>query len=498
MALFERNSPLKPVQAYLKMGIYGNAGTGKTFTASKVAIGLAEYVKAKTGALPPVFFLDTETGSTWAKAWFDAAGIEFVPICTRAFSDLKQAVLDAEREQAILITDSITHFWIELCLTFARQRKRKDNKLEFQDYGAIKPMWAAFTELYLNSKAHIILCGRAGNTYEYQEKEEGGKKELISTGTKMKAESEMGYEPSLLVEMIAEKSMERKKKLTIRKGYVVKDRSTLLDGREFINPTFKVFLPHIDLLNIGGAHVGIATARNSAALFDKNTGRPDWQHQKLQKEIVLEEIENLLVLHVPGQAAAEKQRKVKLIRDHFNATWKELEEVLSVEQVRQGYDTMHRELEGVPSRYSRAEETMDDEIPDFGARKAAREEAATGQEVSQQAGNSSPPAQEIAPQESKSTLPTFDINKHNINTPEGTKAAAAEFIKILGYNQLEDRPGVFLGSSGVMLVEAMRAHGLGLDVKKIETLGISLPQADPEEKPAPRKLFQKAQEGAAA
>lgn len=78
-------------------------------------------------------------------------------------------------------------------------------------------MWAQFTETFLNSKAHIILCGRAGNTSEYQEKEDGGKKELISTGTKMKAESEMGYEPSLLVEMVAEKSLDRKKKLATRK-----------------------------------------------------------------------------------------------------------------------------------------------------------------------------------------------------------------------------------------------------------------------------------------
>jgi hypothetical protein len=290
MALFERNSPLKPNQAYLKMGIYGNAGTGKTYTGSKVAIGLAEYIKEKQGKLPPVFFIDTETGSTWAKPWFAAARIEFIPVCTRAFSDLKQAVLDAEKEQAILIIDSITHFWIELCLTFARQRKRKDNRLEFQDYGAIKPMWATFTEAYLNSKAHIILCGRAGNTYEYQEKEDGGKKELISTGTKMKAESEMGYEPSLLVEMIAEKSMERKKKLTIRKGYVVKDRSTLLDGREFINPTFKVFLPHIEILNIGGEHVGVDTARNSAALFD-SSGRPDFDDMLREQETA----------HLPGR-----------------------------------------------------------------------------------------------------------------------------------------------------------------------------------------------------
>jgi hypothetical protein len=146
---------------------------------------------------------------------------------------------------------------------------------------------------------------------------------------------------------------------------VVKDRSTLLDGREFINRGFRVFMPHIDRLNIGGAHVGVDVARNRSELFDTASGRTDSQQKNLQKEIVLEEIQNLLVLPVPGQTVAEKQRKVKLVKDHFNATWKESEEVLSLEQVRQGYDTVHQELEGAPSRYSVSAAKLDDEISDF-------------------------------------------------------------------------------------------------------------------------------------
>ena len=365
MSLF--TSKPKPKQAYLKMGIYGNAGSGKTYTASQVARGLSLYLKEKTGKQPPVAFLDTETGSTWVEPLFREAGVEFFAYSTRAFADLKKAVQDAEAMGAILIVDSITHFWIELCLSFARQRKRRDNRLEFQDYGVIKPMWAEFTELYLNSKTHIILCGRAGNTYEYQEKEEGGKKELISTGTKMKAESEMGYEPSLLVEMAAEKSPDRKKKLTVRKCYVIKDRSTLLDGREFINPNFKVFMPHIERLNIGGEHIGVDTTRTSEGMFEENTGRTEWQKVKLQKEIAQEEIQNLLVKHYPSTSVADKQAKLALITKHFNATWKEIEEVLSLDDLRRGFNAMHYELEGAPSRYFPEAEPLNDEIPDFGS-----------------------------------------------------------------------------------------------------------------------------------
>jgi hypothetical protein len=51
-------------------------------------------------------------------------------------------------------------------------------------------------------------------------------------------------------------------------------------------------------------------------------------------------------------------------------------------------------------------------------------------------------------------------------------------IAILEACPADDRPGVFLGSSGAMLVEAMRTHGLNLDIKKIEELGISIPPAE--------------------
>jgi hypothetical protein len=342
MALFKKQAP---AQAFLKMGIYGNAGSGKTYTASLVAAGLVQHVGEKTDKRPPVMFLDTENGSPWIRSVFDEAGVEFYSAQTRAFTDLMQAVREAEAQQSVLIVDSITHFWMELCQTFAKSRRR--DHLEFQDYAVLKPQWGTFTEAFLNSKAHIILCGRAGNTYDYQDTERSDgsiKKELITTGTKMKAEKEMGYEPSLLVEMTAEKSPDRKKKLTIRKAYVVKDRGRVLDGREFINPGFKVFTPHIEYLNIGGAHTGFDASRNSADLFDEN-GRPEWQQRKQDVASKLEEIENILVKYYPGQSANDKRTKVVLLEKHFGTNaWTKIK-LLPLEKLNIGYESLRADLE---------------------------------------------------------------------------------------------------------------------------------------------------------
>ena len=86
----------------------------------------------------------------------------------------------------------------------------------------------------------------------------------------------------------------------------------------------------------------------------------------MQRRIGVDEIHTRLVLHVPGLAAADKKRKAELIRKHFNASWTEIEEVMPLFDLRAGYDSLHRELEGVQSRYGAvAAPVQDDGIPDF-------------------------------------------------------------------------------------------------------------------------------------
>ena len=103
-----------------------------------------------------------------------------------------------------------------------------------------------------------------------------------------------------------------------------------------------------------------------------------------------------------------------------------------------------------------------------------------GQSPDQGAGNTSPPAAsaEVKPTEPKPTaIPDFDINDFNIDNAKGLKEASAVFLRILGAHPQEARDAIFKQSSGVTLVNAMRAHGLTLDVTKIEALGVTLPPA---------------------
>ena len=213
------------------------------------------------------------------------------------------------------------------------------------DWTLLKKKWREFTDIYVNSSLHMIICGRAGYEYDFFE-DEAGKKQIEKSGIKFKAEGEMGYEPDLLVLM--ERRMNLETKADVHTAHGIKDRSTLLDGKEAEDPTFDFFLPHIKSLNLGGRHFGVDTSRTSEGAIP--TDKKDWN--PVQRRIVLDEIGDLMTMHIPGMGAADKKRKVEMIRKHFdNASWAEIEEVMPLPDIRAGYDGLHRELEGKSSRY---------------------------------------------------------------------------------------------------------------------------------------------------
>src|SRR5262249_17151189 len=115
MALFTK---AEVTSSYLKMGMMGFAGSGKTYTATSVAIGLHKLAKSTK----PIFFLDTETGSDWIKPRIEAAGIELFTAKTRAFKDLLDAIPEAETNASLLLVDSLTHFWVELTDAYMRAK----------------------------------------------------------------------------------------------------------------------------------------------------------------------------------------------------------------------------------------------------------------------------------------------------------------------------------------------------------------------------------------
>jgi hypothetical protein len=323
-------------QGYLKAGLLGFAKSGKTYTSALLATKLWQLFKLKT----PIAFFDTEAGVEYVDPMvFAATGMHCVGESSRALSDLLHVGKACEEGAAgILVVDSITHVWREVCNAYLDQvnkardamNKPKRQRLEFQDWAAIKERWNVWTDFYLNAKLHIIICGRAGYEWDFEEVEDSSgqvRKELRKVGTKMKVESEFGFEPSLLVEMerVQVPIPDRPNHFSItHRATVIGDRFNAMDGAVIDNPTGEWFMPHLSKL-VPGA-VNAVDVANKTDMGVDEVGDSQWVHERRERERLCEEIQGEMVLAWPGQTTWEKKSKVEALATCFGTkSWKTVE-----------------------------------------------------------------------------------------------------------------------------------------------------------------------------
>lgn len=308
--------------SYLKAGLLGFAGGGKTWTALLLAIGTRKLF----GLEGQIAMFDTERGSDDIEGYvLEQTGKPLLVAKRRSLVDLMEVARECERGGiSVLIVDSITHVWREVNDSYIKAKKSRgrSDRMEFQDWGRVKAEWSQWPDWFLNSSMHVIVCGRAGWEYETQENDEG-KKEMVKAGIKMKAETEFGFEPGLVVEMQRDFATDRKGNLTnergvINRAIVLKDRKRVLDGRSCEDPTFEFFRPHVEQL-LGGTHVAVDTAGKTS--FDIDNGA-DWMREKKQREINAEEIEAALHLVWEGQSSEAKGSRLKAMKEFWGSTSK--------------------------------------------------------------------------------------------------------------------------------------------------------------------------------
>lgn len=250
----------KAEQAALKMGIYGPPGSGKTFTSLLMAEGLA----AVSGLR--VAYVDTEHGTDfYCKAVPTRAvhpdAFDFDAIYTRSITEVIDAVKGLKpTEHGVIVLDSITHLW-EAAMAAYRGPRTRQGGIPITAWGRIKKPYKDLMAFLLSSPMHVIICGRQGLIYE--ENEETGESAVV--GVKMKAESETPYEPHILIRMETVRGAKTNEVATVV-AYAEKDRTGVLSGRSFVNPSFTTLCaPLMGLL--GGTQARIAT-EDEAALVD--------------------------------------------------------------------------------------------------------------------------------------------------------------------------------------------------------------------------------------
>lgn len=308
--------PLENTKPFMKIALEGFAASGKTYTMAKLAILLWKLIKSTK----PIVYVDSEKAGKFLLPLFNEAGIKVLHRETKSFADLMQAMALCRDRQVseILLVDSLTHFYENYLQSYLQKVKR--TKLQFEDWGIIKPTWKReFSEPLVADAYHMMFTGRAGYEYDNEKNAETGKREIFKSGVKMKVEGETAYEPDMLILMERYEKVLGDDKQVWREATIIKDRSGLIDGKTFRNPTGEEFLPALNACLANPVSRPKTIEADTGLIFATEEDKRDWLKKR---DVLVEEIEALLVETWPGQTADEKQAKILALKAGFQtASW---------------------------------------------------------------------------------------------------------------------------------------------------------------------------------
>lgn len=238
MAVFRKASPM---QAALKVAVYGPQGSGKTFTTLLWAEGLAK----KSGKR--VAFVDTERGTDfYAQAVKDRKvhpeAFDFDAIYTRSLAEILEAVRGLDpKVYGVIVIDSMSHVWDAAIEAYEGKRTRQDS-IPMQAWSRIKKPYRQLVNFLIGSPFHVFILGRQKNAFET-----GADGEMRKIGVAMRAEGETAYEPHICCRFEAKQNPKDSTR-TDYACYVEKDRTGVLAGKVIANPAFKTIEPLLPLL----------------------------------------------------------------------------------------------------------------------------------------------------------------------------------------------------------------------------------------------------------
>lgn len=337
-------------------GFLGFAGSGKTTTAFLLGAALARLRGSDTVAM-----FDTEGGGRWLAPTAAALGVNLIGERARSFAALELFVAECNRANpgAVLI-DSLTHIWTDLCDAHlerinarqARFNRPAQDKLEFQDWSAVKGDWGRFADWLVSTDLHVMVCGRAGYKYE-METNERGKRELLKVGLKMKAEGEFTFEPDVVIEMRRLEEEGKDGFVLSREAAILKARGLNLDGR--VLPFPKTNDPQAQLRAVEAQFAELlerakGKAPKGAGVNLDKTKLEDQEESRLHRGRTLGDIKGVLNRLSPGATNEARGARAEAVRSVFGCdSWQSVE-LLPIEALEQGLlDLKNREQAAIPA-----------------------------------------------------------------------------------------------------------------------------------------------------
>jgi len=233
----------KPEQGFIKMSLYGPPGAGKTFTTLLLAEELAKLSKKR------IAYVDTERGTDFYAKEVKGRAIhphafDFDAIYTTSLAEVVEAVTKLNfEEHGIIVLDSISHLW-DAAIAAYEGKKTKIDSIPMHAWGSIKKPYKQLIRFLMDAPCHVFILGRQKNLFE----DDPATGQMKKIGVGMRAEGETEYEPHICARMESRKDVNDSSRSTIFAVFE-KDRTGVLAGRTYPNPTFSVVEPIMPLLD---------------------------------------------------------------------------------------------------------------------------------------------------------------------------------------------------------------------------------------------------------
>ena len=329
----------------LKAAFFGTGGSGKTLTAMLLAIGIAK----ERHASAPIAFVDPEGVEEFIAPICAAESVPLVVLRGRTFVEMRDGLTEAEQLGCCAyVVDHYDGIFRELTEAQKLKLNLIGRKLPYAHREELIRVWDMWVRQFRSSPLACIFTGRLA--WEWGDSEsEDGETEKVKLGTKMRGDSDAGYEPNLLVEMERVEKFTRDKISKRKRGEiehvarVLKDRRMVLNGRSFAwkdlnayqqgdyRAVYNSLAPHLGDASSNAAAVRVSrdlpsTVASSAGLFEAVSGESAYAERLKRITVACEDFQSTLQVLWPGTTQIAKACHAAAIEAIFHTrSWSAVE-----------------------------------------------------------------------------------------------------------------------------------------------------------------------------
>ena len=328
----------------LKAAFFGPSGSGKTITAMLLAVGLSKEQHNSA----PIAFVDPEDVEEFVAPICAAESVPLVVLRGRTFVEMRDGLTEAAQIGCCAyVVDHYDGVFRELTEAQKTRLNLQGRKLPYQHREELMRLWDEWVRQFRSSPLACIFTGRLA--WEWGDSEsDDGEVEKVKLGTKMRGDSDAGYEPNLLIEMERIERFKRDKVSKRKQGEIehvariLKDRRMVLNGRSFswkdlneyqagdYQAVYKALAPHLllhnQLLAAPEGPKADTPKRTSAELFQPVSGESAYAERARRVTVASEEFQSTLRVLWPGETDRAKACRLAAIEAVFETrSWTAVE-----------------------------------------------------------------------------------------------------------------------------------------------------------------------------